>query len=104
MVGWHHQLYGHVFDQAPRDGEGQGSLVCRSPWGRQESDTTERLNDNKPLRVNTVLGILARTIRLEKDLRGNHIRMEKIKLSLFTCDIMLWVENPKDFTHKKETC
>ena len=75
---------------------------CVAVHGVARSRT--RLSDNKPLRVNTVLGILARTIRLEKDLRGNHIRMEKIKLSLFTCDIMLWVENPKDFTHKKETC
>ena len=32
MVGWHHQLNGHEFDQAPGDGEGQGSLVCCSPW------------------------------------------------------------------------
>ena len=44
MVGWHHQLDGHEFEQAPVDGEGQGSLACRSPWGHKESDTTERLN------------------------------------------------------------
>ena len=41
MVGWHHQLDGHEFEQAPVDGEGQGSLACRSPWGHKESDTTE---------------------------------------------------------------
>ena len=41
MVGWHHRLNGHEFEQAPGDGEGQGSLVCCSPWGRKESDTTE---------------------------------------------------------------
>ena len=39
MVGWHHQLNGHEFDQALGDGEGQGSLACCSPWGRKESDT-----------------------------------------------------------------
>ena len=44
MIGWHHQLDGHEFEQAPGDGEGQGSLACCSPWGRKESDTTERLN------------------------------------------------------------
>ena len=44
MVGWHHQLDGHEFEQAPVDGEGQGSLACRSPWGHKESDMTERLN------------------------------------------------------------
>ena len=45
MVGWHHQLNGHEFEQALRDGKGQGSLVCCSPWGHKELDTTERLNN-----------------------------------------------------------
>ena len=44
MVGWHHWLNGHEFEQAPGDGEGQGGLVCCSPWGCKESDMTERLN------------------------------------------------------------
>ena len=48
MVGWHHRLNGHEFEQAPRDGEGQGSLECCSPWDYKESDTTEWLNNNKP--------------------------------------------------------
>ena len=43
MVGWHHQLSGHEFEQAPGVGDGQGSLAWCSPWGRKESDTTERL-------------------------------------------------------------
>ena len=46
MVGWHQQLNGHEFEQAPEDDEGQGSLVCCSPWGHKESDTTEPLNSN----------------------------------------------------------
>ena len=41
VVGWHHQLDGHVFEQALGDGEGQGSLTGYSPWGRKESDMTE---------------------------------------------------------------
>ena len=41
MAGWHHQLDGHEFEQAPGDGEGQGSLVCHSPWSCKELDTTE---------------------------------------------------------------
>ena len=45
-VGWHHQLNGHEFQQAPRDGDGQGSLACFSPWGCKESDMTELLNNN----------------------------------------------------------
>ena len=44
MAGWHHQLNGHEFEQAPGVGGGQGNLACCSPWGRKESDTTERLN------------------------------------------------------------
>ena len=44
MVGWHHQLSGHEFEQAPGAGEGQETLACCSPWGHKEWDTTERLN------------------------------------------------------------
>ena len=46
MVGWHHWLDGHEFEQAPGDGEGQRNLACFSPWGRKESDTTEWLNNS----------------------------------------------------------
>ena len=46
MVGWYHRLNGHDFEQALGDCEGQGSLVCCSPWGRKESDVTERLNSS----------------------------------------------------------
>jgi len=41
MVGWHHWLNGHEFEQAPGDGERQGSPVCCSPWRHKEVDTTE---------------------------------------------------------------
>ena len=41
MVGWHHRLKGHEFEQALGVGDGQGSLVCCSPWGLKESDMTE---------------------------------------------------------------
>ena len=44
MVGWHHWLNGHEFEQAPGVGDGQGGLACYSPWGGKGSDTTERLN------------------------------------------------------------
>ena len=46
MVGWHHRLDGHGFEQAPGVGDGQGGLACCSPWGCKESDTTERLDWN----------------------------------------------------------
>ena len=41
MIGWHHQLDGHEFEQAPEVGDGQGSLACCSLWGHKESDATE---------------------------------------------------------------
>ena len=47
MFGWCHHLDEHEFEQAPGDDEGQGSLVCWSPWGLKESDMTERVNNNK---------------------------------------------------------
>ena len=45
MAGWHHQLDGHEFEQAPGVGDGQGGLACCSPWGCRELDTTWRLNN-----------------------------------------------------------
>ena len=47
MVGWHHRLNGHKFEQTLRGGEGQGSLACCSPWGHKESDMTAQLNNHK---------------------------------------------------------
>ena len=44
MVGWHYQLHGDEFEQTLGVGDGQGGLACCDPWGRKESDTTERLN------------------------------------------------------------
>ena len=46
VIGWHHQLNGHEFEQTLRDGEGQGCLACCSPWDRKELETTEGLNNN----------------------------------------------------------
>ena len=46
MVGWHHQLNGHEFEQALGVGDGQESLACSSPWGCKELDMTERLNNS----------------------------------------------------------
>ena len=49
MVGWHHQLNGHEFEQTPGVGDGPRSLACCSPWGRKELDTPEQLNWTEPL-------------------------------------------------------
>ena len=43
VVGWHHQLDGHGFEQALGDGEGQGSLTCCSPWDHKKLDMAEQL-------------------------------------------------------------
>ena len=55
MAECHHRLNGHEFEQAPGDGEGQGSLVCSSPWGHKESDTTEQLNNISEISVDNIL-------------------------------------------------
>ena len=44
MVGWHHWLDGHEFEQAPGVGDGQGGLVCCSTWDHKELETTDQLN------------------------------------------------------------
>ena len=53
MVGWHHQLNGHGFEQTLGDGEGQGNMACCSPWGHKESDMTEQLHNNRNAQVNS---------------------------------------------------
>ena len=45
MVGWHHRLDGHEFEQVPQVGDGQGGLVCCSPWSYKEQDMTGQLHD-----------------------------------------------------------
>ena len=51
MVGWHHRLNRHEFEQIWGDSEGQGSQACCSPWGCKESDVTYRLNNNNAQRT-----------------------------------------------------
>ena len=48
MAGWHHQLDGHEFEWTLGVSDGQRGLVCCNPWGRKESDMTERLNWTEP--------------------------------------------------------
>ena len=47
MVGWHHLLNAHEFEQTPGDPEGQGNLACCSPGGCKELDTIQQLNSHK---------------------------------------------------------
>ena len=67
MVGWHHRLNGHEFEQTPGDGEGQGSLACCSPWGHKESDTTKQLNNNHRERGFSPSSILIYVVTKIKD-------------------------------------
>ena len=53
MVGWHHRLNGHEFEQTPNDSEGQGGLACCSSWGCKESDMAEQLNNNNKIRLHS---------------------------------------------------
>ena len=55
MVGWHHWLNGHEFEQALEVGDGQGGLECCSPWGHKQLDTTEQL-DNYALIPQSISG------------------------------------------------
>ena len=47
MVGWHHRLNGHEFEQTLGDSKGQGSLACCTPWGRKELEMIKQLNSWK---------------------------------------------------------
>ena len=83
--------HGHKSEQAPGDGEGQGGLACCSPWGRRESDTTERLNNHKASRVS----------RLKQAL-GSGVRFTKVPLeteSIQTSLNVLWVVGRKVLLH-----
>ena len=55
MVGWHHWLDGHEFEQALGVGDGQGSLECCSPWRSRESNTSEWVNNNKMIQCRLVI-------------------------------------------------
>ena len=74
MAGWHHRLDGHEFDQAPGVGDGQGGLAGCSPWGRRESDATERLNDNRrPHKVPNVAHLVLLNFQVQKGFGENTV-------------------------------
>ena len=85
MVGWLHQLNGHEFEQTPGSGDGQGSLVCCSPWGRKESHMTEHLNrtetirssdamKNKTKQINKNVKFTKGIARVKLSKSGNHLK------------------------------
>ena len=72
MVGWHHWLNGHEFEQTPGDSEGQGSLACYSPWGHKELNTTELLNNIYILKNNIGGG---KGINIHQQKKGDHLQI-----------------------------
>ena len=67
-------LSGHEFEQAPGDGEGQGSLGCRSPWGCKESDKTEGLNNNNNKGMHREL-LIVKLGLIKKDIKRDGIHL-----------------------------
>ena len=78
MVGWHHWLNGHEFEQTLGNSEGQASLGCCSPWGHEELDTAEWLNNNNEAKENPLhpwpppYGWPSQGCRLPQDLGPGH--------------------------------
>ena len=92
MAGWHHQLNGCESEQVSGDGEGQGRLVCCSPWGYNESDTTEWLNKNNSLifmKVFCLCHILYISIWTLRSACFYKI-MLSVKNDTFTSSFLLW--------------
>ena len=87
MMGWHHRLNGYVFEQAPKDGEGQGSLACCSPWDQNELDMIQRLNNknNGSFNVHPSSGLI--TSFPEDLLLASSLSFVYLKMSLF-CPIL----------------
>ena len=98
MVGWHHWFGGHEFEQALGVGDGQESLVCCSPWGRKESDMTERLNWTK---LNSKVDECYSYFQLQSWFVGRKPSKRKLSLVFFWlflalfvlwCLFILWIE------------
>ena len=82
MVGWHHRLNGHEFEQVLGVGEGQGSLVCCDSWGHKEPDTTEQLNRTE-LMLHILLSIFFLSyITLKILYKQNHASYSLIRIGL----------------------
>ena len=85
MAGWHHRLNGHEFEQTPGDGEGQGSLACRSLWGCKESDTTEQLNNHLLIQNKSPEYHFSRLCWVLVAVRGSVVAACKVPLLWLSC-------------------
>ena len=102
MVGWHHQLNGHEFEQAQGDGEEQGSLVCCSPWGRKELDMMERLNNTPYDSAILLLSICTKEKNFYMHTRLSHKCLQKILFFFFSNSQKL--TRTKMFTNRLIVC
>ena len=100
MVGWHHRLNGHEFEHAPGVGDGQRGLACCSPWGRKESDTTERLNWAEPgWNKHSVHSTGEREVDLPTKDYSASASLKQFPSELFSINSNF----PMYFTHKRST-
>ena len=100
MVGWYHRLNGHEFEQTPGIGDGQGGLACCSPWGRKESDTTERLNNNSAnFRASSVVQLVKNLPAMQETQvqslgREDPLKKEMVNHSSILAWRIPWTEQP----------
>ena len=86
MVGWHEKFNGHEFEQGPGVSDGQGSLVCCSPWGCKVSDSNERLNWTissmamMPAREISLVGLIFSCLLYKLEMQSEWIRGTEVKL------------------------
>ena len=97
MVGWHHQLDGHEFEQVPGVGDGQGSLVCCSPWGRKELDTAEWLNWTE---LNFILTVMHKLLNIQvKESKKNGSLKNHLHYSLYNALLFYLLSAPPAYKH-----
>ena len=84
MIGWHHLVSGPEFEQAPGDGEGQGSLAYYSPWSCKELEMTEHLNKNNK---NVILTVNPYFPLLQTHLRKSKINILKMSKTVYCINI-----------------
>ena len=82
MVGWHHWLKGHEFEQTLGDNEGQRSLACYNLWGQKELDTSEKLNNNNYL-SNIMLHMQVTVSEKGGGDLNNHLNLRLMLFTLF---------------------
>ena len=93
MVGWHHPLNGHEFEQTPGDSEGQGSLANCNPWGREELDTTDRLKNNSCVVVSHSYFVLKTYAFHVLKKRAKHLTKGDIQCQIFLINSLLYSQN-----------